>query len=713
MKQALLRKGKVTIEDIPTPAGEPGRLLVEVTRSLISTGTEMSSIQGSESSLFQKVRSKPEALKKAMESVRVRGLMKTLAYAQGQLDESRPMGYSCAGRVLAVGGEVQSFRPGDRVACAGAGLANHAEIVSVPANLCVRVPDSVTDRAASFVTLGAIALQGVRRADVRLGETVCVVGLGLIGQLTVQLLAAAGCRVIGMDLDPARVELASKHGLALGATSSDELARMVILATGQKGVDVTLLTASTSSSEPTRLAFQLTRKKGKIVVVGAVGMELMRSPFYEKEQDFLISCSYGPGRYDDSYEKEGHDYPYAYVRWTENRNMGAFLDLIQQKRIDVETLIDKEVPLAEVTEAYEMLGGKGGGKPLAIVIAYPEETSAPSKMVPLLRKPMHPSGQGTIRLGLIGVGSFAKSTHIPNIEMQKKLRIVGVCTGTGATAVTMGRQLNAPLVTNDYRELIHASEIDAVLVSTRHHNHAAIAEAALKAGKHVYLEKPLALTLEELDSLDRTLRELKQCPVLMVGFNRRFSPFAQTLGRLFSRRTTPMILHYRVNAGMLPENHWTLTDEGGGRLRGEACHMVDLFRFLVNRPILQYDVEALPVGSTIRPDENFVARFRYADGSICTLTYLAIGNKAVAKEWVECHWDGQTAMLDDFKQLTLHGSPGKQHLPEQDKGHANALSAFVSAISDGSGFPIPWEELYETTRATIELNREAWGRTVV
>ena len=277
----------------------------------------------------------------------------------------------------------------------------------------------------------------------------------------------------------------------------------------------------------------------------------------------------------------------------------------------------------------------------------------------------------------------------------------------------MGRQLNAPLVTNDYRELIHASEIDAVLVSTRHHNHAAIAEAALKAGKHVYLEKPLALTLEELDSLDRTLRELKQCPVLMVGFNRRFSPFAQTLGRLFSRRTTPMILHYRVNAGMLPENHWTLTDEGGGRLRGEACHMVDLFRFLVNRPILQYDVEALPVGSTIRPDENFVARFRYADGSICTLTYLAIGNKAVAKEWVECHWDGQTAMLDDFKQLTLHGSPGKQHLPEQDKGHANALSAFVSAISDGSGFPIPWEELYETTRATIELNREAWGRTVV
>ena len=364
MKQALLRKGKVTIEDIPTPAGEPGRLLVEVTRSLISTGTEMSSIQGSESSLFQKVRSKPEALKKAMESVRVRGLMKTLAYAQGQLDESRPMGYSCAGRVLAVGGEVQSFRPGDRVACAGAGLANHAEIVSVPANLCVRVPDSVTDRAASFVTLGAIALQGVRRADVRLGETVCVVGLGLIGQLTVQLLAAAGCRVIGMDLDPARVELASKHGLALGATSSDELARMVILATGQKGVDVTLLTASTSSSEPTRLAFQLTRKKGKIVVVGAVGMELMRSPFYEKEQDFLISCSYGPGRYDDSYEKEGHDYPYAYVRWTENRNMGAFLDLIQQKRIDVETLIDKEVPLAEVTEAYEMLGGKGGGEAL-------------------------------------------------------------------------------------------------------------------------------------------------------------------------------------------------------------------------------------------------------------------------------------------------------------------------------------------------------------
>lgn len=712
MKQALLRKGRVTVEDVPFPARDPGKLLVELTRSLISTGTDLGLVQSSEESLLQKIRKKPDVIKKGLESIRVRGLMKTLSYANEQLDESRALGYSCAGRVLAVGDAVQGFQVGERVACAGAGLANHSEVVSVPANLCVRIPGGVSDRAASFVTLGAIALQGVRRADVRLGEIACVVGLGLIGQLTVQLLVVAGCRVIGMDLDPARVNLAATHGMSWGVTSSEELDRTVHLATGQKGVDVTILTASTSSSDPAQMAFQLTRKKGKIVVVGAVGMDLKRSPFYEKEQDFLISCSYGPGRYDDAYEKDGRDYPYAYVRWTENRNMLAFLDLIQQKRIDVEALIDEEVKLEAVTGAYEALGGRGGTKPLAIVIAYPEVKSEMPPPVTVIAKPAAAVSSGMVRLGLIGAGSFAKGMHIPNIEKLKpRLKLVGVCTGTGATALTMGRQLNVPLVTNDYREMLNSSEVDAVLVSTRHHNHAEITEAALRAGKHIYLEKPLALTMEELEGLNRTVRELDRSPVMMVGFNRRYSPFALKLERQFSARTTPLLLNYRVNAGMLPENHWTQGREGGGRLRGEACHIVDLFRFLVGKPLKHYDIDCLPPVSAVRPDENFVARFVYDDGSICTLTYTAIGHKSVAKEWMEGHWDSRSVVLDDYKTLNAFGPGDNQQLPLQDKGHARALETFVEAIMNGSAYPIPWEQLYETTRATIELDREAWGQS--
>jgi predicted dehydrogenase/threonine dehydrogenase-like Zn-dependent dehydrogenase len=714
MKQLLLRKGKVGIEEVPYPARHPYNLLVEVSRSLISTGTERTSVESSQSSLIEKALKKPAAISKAIQSIRVRGVMKTLALAQGQLDQSTPLGYSCCGRVLAVGEGVPSFRAGDRVACAGAGLANHAEVVSVPANLCVKVPAGVSDRAASFMTVGGIALQGVRRADARLGETVSVIGLGLIGQLTVQLLAAAGCNVLGMDLDPIRVKQALKSGMLAGASSSEEFANTVRLSTNQKGADATILTASTGSSEPTQLAFEITRKKGKIVVVGAVGLNLKRSPFYEKEQDLLISCSYGPGRYDPAYEKEGRDYPYAYVRWTENRNMAAFLEMIEHRRIDVEALIDREVHLDEVTAAYEELGKKDGPKPLAVVIAYPEAKPERRQAAPLIKRAAPPSTPGRIRLGLIGAGAFMKSTHLPNLEKLKdQVQTVGVCTATGATATTMGRQLDASLVTNDYQEILNSAEVDAVLISTRHNTHAKIAEAALKSGKHVYLEKPLALTLEELESLDRTVRGLDPCPVFMVGFNRRYSPFALRLSQAFARRQSPLLISYRVNAGMLPETHWSLTEEGGGRLRGEACHMVDLFRFLVNQPLAGYDLEAIRATSGLRPDENFQARFTYADGSLCTLVYTSMGNKDLPKEWAECHWDGKSAVMEDFKTLRFYGQTGDQALPHQDKGHAEALKRFVSAIATRDPFPTPWEQVFETTRATIELDREVRGRLPV
>jgi predicted dehydrogenase len=558
--------------------------------------------------------------------------------------------------------------------------------------------------------LGAIAMQGVRRAAASLGETACVIGLGLIGQLTAQLLVAAGCKVIGMDLDPDRVRNALANGMSHGMSSIEELKRAIPLITARKGVDVTILTASTASSEPTQLAFEITRKKGKIVVVGAVGLDLQRSPFYEREQDFLISCSYGPGRYDTGYEMDGQDYPYAYVRWTENRNMEAFLDLIAQKRINVECLIDKEIGLAEITAAYQSLEATRTSRPLAVVIAYPERALSPHIIQPLAAEKAPAVLNGTIKLGLIGAGSFAKSTHIPNLELLRdKVRIVGVCTATGATAATMGRQLGAPLTTNDYHEIINSTDVDAVLVSTRHDNHAKIAEEALLAGKHVYLEKPLALTSDELDRLRSTFQGMSTRPVMMVGFNRRFSPFAQILAEQVAQRTTPLIMNYRVNAGMLPENHWTQTSEGGGRLRGEACHMIDFFRFLVNHPLQSYDIETLPPTCGLRPDENFCARFIYSDGSMCVLHYNAIGNEGLAKEWAELHWDRKSAVLDDFKRLDLHGCHGSSITKHQDKGHETALKTFISAIANRNSFPIPWDELYETTQAAIALNRAAWG----
>jgi predicted dehydrogenase/threonine dehydrogenase-like Zn-dependent dehydrogenase len=713
MKQALLRRGSVTIEAVPEPMLGPKDVLVEVARSLISIGTEASSVRSSSATLVEKIKSKPGAIKKGVTSVLNRGLRKTWEQVKQQMDGSTALGYSCAGRVLAVGSEVEKFAIGDLVACAGAGLANHAELVSVPVSLCVPVPSGVSTRAACFVTLGAIALQGVRRADVRLGETVCVLGLGLIGQLTVQLLAASGCKVIGMDLDAARVKLARAHGLSIGATSSAEISQTVLLETGLKGVDATILTASTSSSEPTQLAFELTRKKGKIVVVGAVGLNLQRSPFYEKEQDFLISCSYGPGRYDVAYEKEAKDYPYAYVRWTENRNMQAFLELIRSGSVDVESLIDKEIDLDQVTETYESLQGTGA-KPLAVVIKYPESEVRKVRVRTEPPKSSHQQRSGIIRLALIGAGSFLKSTHLPNLErMTDKVKIVGLCTGSGASASTMARQLNVDLVSNDYREIIRSPDVDAVLVCTRHNNHAEIARAALDAGKHVYLEKPIALTAAELAALDLTVGGLRSVPTLMVGFNRRYSPFAATLKEKLTTRIAPLFINYRVNAGMLPENHWTQTTEGGGRLRGEACHMIDLFRFLVGQPLEQCDVQALPCVKGLRPDENFTARFRYADGSLCVLNYYAIGNPELAKEWAELHWDRKSAVLRDFEQLELYGCAGSSKLAKQDKGHSTALETFFRAIAAGESFPIPWEQLYETTQSTIELDQAVWGRMPV
>lgn len=709
MKQIVLRRGAVRVEDIPAPGLDPNRILVEVSQSLISTGTELSTLQNSRQSLLDKVKSRPQDAAKLLRSLMVRGIKRTYELILNRMEEGTPLGYSLTGTVLAVGSNVRNFRAGDRIACAGAGFAHHAEIVSVPENLTVAVPPGVPDRSAAFVTVGAIALQGVRRADPRLGETVGVIGLGLIGQITVQLLTAAGCRVVGLDPDASRIEAAMKSGMNAGVTDPEQFRSLVKEYTGGMGVDATLLTASTASSDPTRLGFEVTRKKGRIIVVGAVGLELQRSPFYEKEQDFLISCSYGPGRYDSSYEDRGQDYPYAYVRWTENRNMQAFLDLVRGGKISVEPLIGEEFPVDEAPSAYAALEGNGR-RPLAVLISYPQTGKTPERYVRRASDAKTSSAQ-KIRLGLIGAGEFTRATHVPNLRaFSSHVDVVGVCTGNGTTAQNVAKQVNAGLVTTDYEKIIGDASINAVLIATRHDKHARIAEAALRAGKHVYLEKPLALTIEELESLEKTIGALPSCPVFMVGFNRRFAPMTRKLIDHFKSRDYPLVIQYRVNAGQLPADHWTKTSEGGGRLRGEACHMIDYLQFLASAPIASASIHAVRSTETKRrrPDENFSAQFEFADGSVAALVYTSSGHPGLPKEFIEVHGGGKSAQLLDFSELRLYG-PDSIEKNTADKGHAFSLEAFFNAVRDGRAFPIPWEQLRESAQAAIELDREVWG----
>ncbi|MCB4755585.1 MAG: bi-domain-containing oxidoreductase [Elusimicrobia bacterium] len=713
MKQILLHKGLVSVEDVPAPARDPKTLLVEVSKSLISTGTELSTIHASNQSFLTKAQKKPTAVMKVLGSVVVNGMKRTFYLIKDRLNEWSPLGYSCTGHVIAVGEAVGNFQVGDRVACGGGGLANHAEIVAVPAHLTVKVPPAISDQSAAFVTLGAIALQGVRRADVRIGETVCVIGLGLLGQITVQLLASSGCNVIGLDPDSSRIKKASLGGLRYGTSSIKSLLAQSLHMTSGQGVDATIITASTLSDEPAQTAFEITRKKGRIVVVGAVGMNLQRSPFYEKEQDFLISCSYGPGRYDPAYERYGQDYPYAYVRWTENRNMAAFLGLIEKKKVDVESLIDQEVPVEEAGKAYKLLEEKSEDKPLAIVLSYPRRTAETVKTVPVIKASFPIRSTGKIRLGLIGVGQFTRSTHIPNLrQLEGQIEIIGVCAASSATATTAARQLRSTIVSTDYRELLSDPRVDAVLIATRHDKHAQITEDAIRAGKHIYLEKPLALEMRELERLDHVIRSMNAMPVLMVGFNRRFAPMAKKMKEYIDKRSAPLMATYRVNAGELPMNHWTKTGEGGGRLKGEACHMVDFFQYLVRSPLKDCAIRAIHPYTNVhlRPDENFSAQFTYADGSLCNLIYTSLGHMELPKENIEAHWGAMSAVLDDFKKLRFFGISGDNLSLAQDKGHVEALKAFIKSIQNGISFPTPWEQLVETTAATIRLDQDVWGR---
>ena len=719
MRQVVLRNGQAVVEEVPAPALLPGGVLVRVAYSCISPGTETATLSTSDGriglGLIRRALAQPDKVRQVLASVRTRGFRATKALVQGKLAFGSVVGYSCAGTVAEVGEAVDGFRVGDRVACAGSAYAHHAEAVVVPQNLVVRVPAGVDLRQAATVTLGAIALQGVRRAEPTLGETVGVIGLGILGQLTVQLLKATGCRVIGLDLLRDRVELARSLGLDEGLVPTEESpeTRIGHLTDGH-GLDAVILTAATKSDEAVNLAMRLARRKGRVVVVGDVGLGLQRADMYRKELDLRMSTSYGPGRYDPLYEEAGVDYPFGYVRWTENRNLAAYLDLVAAGRIRLESLLTAVFPLPDAGKAYAALQSAGG--PLTAVL---ETGLAPEGELSrrIVLSPRRSAAGPRLRLGIIGAGGFAQGTHLPNLkQLQDRYEIRSIVNRTGPTAVAVARQYEAAIAATDIREVLADPEIDAVLVCTRHHLHAAQAAEALRAGKHVFLEKPMATTRVELAQLTETIRELGAagtCPAFMVGFNRRFSPYAVRAKDLVSGRVHPLLVDYRMNAGSLPAGHWVNGPEGGGRAVGEGCHILDLFRFLTGVPALGLSATAVRGASgAFLPDENFVATLRYSDGSVCSLLYTPLGAREFPKEAMEIYVDGKVLVLNDYRSLEVYGSKTQGlRTTLQDKGHRAELEAFHRLCTGSGDPPISLAEMIEATEMSLTIRETVTGET--
>jgi predicted dehydrogenase/threonine dehydrogenase-like Zn-dependent dehydrogenase len=715
MKQVVIRGGGAAVVDVPAPQVGSRNVLVRVAYSCISVGTEMASVNTSAMPLYKRALKQPENVRRVLDMMRTQGVARTLSRVQDQLSAGTPSGYSAAGTVIAVGSEVEGFAVGDRVACAGAGIANHAEVIDVPVNLAVPVPAHLGLDVASTVTLGAIAMQGVRRANPTLGETFVVVGLGVLGQITAQILAANGCTVIGTDLDPRRIGIARAAGLHTGIdVSTENYVDQVTRMTDGMGADGVIVTAASASDAVIREAMQACRKKGRVVLVGDVGLQLKRADFYQKELDFLISASYGPGRYDPMYEEGGQDYPLPYVRWTENRNMQAYVQLLASGRVNLAGMCSTPFEVDRAADAYASLKSDGAAdKPLIPILAYPERNDTDRRVVRLEGRPQAPAGR--IRVGLVGASSFAQGIHLPNMEsLSGDYALRAVMSRTGTTARAVATRYKANYCTSDVDEVLNDPDIDLVMITTRHDLHGSLTLRALRAGKHVFVEKPLTIDPSDLDEIEAFYRSNPGGPLLMVGYTRRFSPGIQTVQQLLKNRTTPLIVDYRMNAGYIPPQHWVHGPEGGGRNLGEACHIYDLFASLTGASV--QDVSAYSVDPGARQwkrNDNFVAVVKYADGSICKLTYTAMGDKAYPKERMEVFADGKVVVMDDYKSVSVHGTKQKGWSANAgQKGQLEELRALAASMRAGAPWPIPLEQLLQTSRVSFDIERQispAWA----
>jgi predicted dehydrogenase/threonine dehydrogenase-like Zn-dependent dehydrogenase len=711
LKQILIKAGGVVVEKVPAPQVSSKSILVKVSSSCVSVGTEMTGVKGSGQPLYRRALQQPEKVKQALEMVKQRGLKNTTDFLRSKKHQESPTGYSAAGEIVAIGDDVEGFSLGQHVACAGAGIANHAEIIDVPVNLAVKMPESLSFYLASTVTLGAIAMQGVRRTNPTLGETIVVVGLGILGQITVQLLTANGCRVIGIDIDPDRINTAIDNGMHYGIDpAAENYVERVHLLTENFGADAVIVTAAAKSNEIISEAMQTCRKKGRVVLVGDVGLDLKREDFYAKELDFFISTSYGPGRYDPVYEQGGNDYPLPYVRWTENRNMEEFLKLLSEKKITLENMYEKPYPVENAAEAYNALKN-AVKKPLLVLLAYSANEDAFINKV-IVRHANKKNG--LVNVALAGAGGFAQSAHLPNMaKLSKKYQLHAVMSRTGANAKYIAKQYNAEYATSSYEELLKDESVDLVFVTTRHNLHAKMVLQALKSGKNVFVEKPLALRSDELDMIEEFYKASKQPPVLMTGFNRRFSPALQRAKSALKNCTTPLIVNYRMNAGYIPLDVWVHGNEGGGRNIGEACHIYDLFNYLTDAEVETIHASAVtPKGKQWTKNDNFVATVKYTDGSVCTLTYTAMGNKSESKEKMEIYFDGKVITMDDYQSLTVAGSKGLNWNSKiMQKGLLEEIDSLADSILSANEWPISLEQQIQATRTSFEVERQINGET--
>jgi predicted dehydrogenase/threonine dehydrogenase-like Zn-dependent dehydrogenase len=707
LRQVLqsLSDGRTILAEVPAPQAARGGVLIRTTRSLISAGTERMLVEFSQAGWLERVRQQPDAARQVLDKLRTDGFLPTVEAVRSRLDRPLPLGYCNVGVAAGVGAEVRGFAPGDRVVSNGP----HAEWVSVPRNLCARVPQELADDEAVFAVVGAIALQGVRLAAPTLGESFAVIGLGLVGMLAVQVLRANGCRVLGIDPDPRRCDLARQFGaevLALGG-GEDVLTVAGSFSHGL-GMDGVLITAATASNEPVSQGARMCRQRGRIVLIGVTGLTLERSEFYHKELSFQVSCSYGPGRYDPEYEQRGNDYPLGFVRWTEQRNFQAVLEMMRCRQLDVRPLISHRFAFDSAPAAFELLT-QGAGSYLGILLEYlPQLPDAlPEHSVTIGAHARRATAGSPPGIAFVGAGNHAARVLIPAFAATGA-RLCGIASNGGVTAAQCARKFGLARATTDSAALIAADDVDAVVIATPHDSHALMVVTALQAGKHVFVEKPLGIAAEQVDAIVKAWEQAGTAghrPQLVVGFNRRFAPQALRMKALLEGMREPKSLIATVNAGAVPATHWVQDRRvGGGRIIGEACHFVDLLRFLAGQPIVDSRVETLGGGEANQGDSVAIT-LRFADGSIGTVHYLANGHRAFPKERIEVFCAGRVLQLDNFRRLRGYGWPGFRtlHLWRQDKGQRALVQAFVDAIRAGGDPPIPFQELIEISRAVIAL----------
>ena len=708
MKQLLqnIHSGETTVVEVPIPQVQAGMALVRTQASLVSVGTERMLVEFAGKTLLGKAVSRPDLLRQLVDKAQREGVVSTIEAAFNRLDQPMPLGYSSSGVIEAIGEGVTGFKVGDRVACAGGGYAVHAEYALVPCNLLAALPDQVDFDSAAFTTLGAIALHGFRLSEAQLGESMGVIGLGLLGLLAVAIAQAAGCHVFGVDLDETRVKVAQEMGaIAVLRPQAVEVAQS--FSHGQ-GLDHVLICADSTTSDPVELAGEIARDRGHVVAIGAVGLTIPRRIYYQKELSFINSRSYGPGRYDPAYDEAGQDYPIGYVRWSEGRNLQAFVGLLAEQRLEVKSLITHRFPLDQAPAAYELITGKTSQSFLGVLLTYPQVSQSkikyPQAREPVIKEILPVKGVNVVRMGVLGAGNFATAVMLPALKKIPSIELVAIASGSGFHAQAASTKFGFKYTAASEDEILRDPQVNTVTILTRHHLHAEQVIRALRAGKHVFCEKPLATTRQELDQVKAQILSHETSPLLMVGFNRRFAPLARKLYEFIQPRQDPLAVTYRINAGSLPLTHWVHDPiQGGGRLIGEVCHFVDFMTFLVGAPPVSVHAQGLPDDSRYQED-NLVMIFTFADGSLGTVSYLANGDKAYPKERLEVFTAGKIGVLDDFRTLELVYQGRRKAISSrlrQDKGHRHEWETYSAAIIAGGPPPIPNEHLFGVTEATF------------